>query len=196
MTNPRHVGVRFSCAPALIGIGTPFTHATHRWHSAPQMEPEEVAHGVFVIPSLNTTENLVDGNSTFIIGSGAVLVVDAPSPRLTQAHLAWLRRRTNLPVKYLVQTHRHPDHTRGTATLTDAFREVSILASEFTRRIGGRNVPAFIRTVRGGVLDSSVARLNIMSRFRERFEGSDLDRQWAFDNYFLGYRRAFGEAAV
>ena len=36
------------------------------------------------------------------------------------------------------------------------------------------------------------ARLN-MSRFRELFAGSDPDRQWAFDNYFHGYRRAFNE---
>jgi glyoxylase-like metal-dependent hydrolase (beta-lactamase superfamily II) len=48
--------------------------------------------------------------------------------------------------------------------------------------------------VRDGLpFDQVKARVN-MSRFRQIFAGSDPDRQWAFDNYFLGVRRAFDEA--
>jgi hypothetical protein len=34
-----------------------------------------------------------------------------------------------------------------------------------------------------------------MSRFRALFARSDPEREWAFDNYFLGIRRAFDEAS-
>ncbi len=148
----------FIAIPTLAASATALAQEA-RSQGTSQPQPEEVARGVFVFPSFNTTENLVDGNSTFIIGSRAVLVVDAPSPRLTAEHLAWLRRRTNLPVKYLVQTHWHPDHTRGTATLLDVYPNMAILASEFTRRIGGRKIPAFVRSVGAGILDSALARL-------------------------------------
>jgi cyclase len=160
MTKPPHVVLRFACALTLIGIGPVSAHSPRPTQTPAPVgpEPEEVARGVFVFPSLNTTQNLVDGNSTYIIGSRAVLVVDAPSPRLTREHLAWLRRRTKLPVTYLVQTHWHPDHTRGTATLKDTFPSMAILASEFTRRIGGRKIPPFARSFRGDFGDTVLVR--------------------------------------
>lgn len=167
----------FALTLALVGTGA----LPSRREPLQETVPEEVAHGVFVFPSFNATENLVDGNATVIIGSRAVLLVDAPSPRLTREHLAWLRRRTALPVKYLVLTHWHTDHTRGTATVVDAFPDVSILASEYTRRIGGRRIPAFIRQYAGDFVDSAIARVSrrIVSRLDPQGKPAspfDLDR--------------------
>jgi len=167
MINPSQLGLRVCLALTFAGVGTVSIPPAHRQETA----PEEVARGVFVFPSFNTTENLVDGNATIIIGSRAVLLVDAPSSRLTREHLAWLRRRTTLPVKYLVQTHWHTDHTRGTATVTDAFPDVVILASEYTRRIGGRRIPAFIRDYGGDFVDSAIARLERRVASRQDAQG-------------------------
>jgi glyoxylase-like metal-dependent hydrolase (beta-lactamase superfamily II) len=120
------------------------------------LKPVQVAPGVFVFESNNSTENSVDGNSTYIIGSKAVLVVDAPSGRLTTQHLAWLRTQTKLPVRYLVNTHWHPDHTRGNYVLADSFPGLAILASEFTKRIGDRKMPVIVARTREPVPDSMV----------------------------------------
>ena len=46
----------------------------------------------------------------------------------------------------------------------------------------------------GLTFEQAKSRIN-MSRFRQLFAGPDPDRQWAFDNYFLGIRRAFDEAS-
>jgi glyoxylase-like metal-dependent hydrolase (beta-lactamase superfamily II) len=121
------------------------------------VEPAEVAPGVFVFPSLNTTEDLVDGNSTYIIGSKAVLIVDAPSTRLTLQHLAWLRSRTNLPVRYLVTTHWHPDHTSGNHVLADSCPGLAILGSEFTKRVGDLRTPPYVAQTRAGLTDLTEA---------------------------------------
>ena len=118
--------------------------------------PVQVAPGVFVFESNNATEGSVDGNSTFIIGSKAVLAVDAPSGRLTTQHLAWLRTKTKLPVRYLVNTHWHPDHTRGNYVLADSFPGLQILASEFTKRIGDRKMPSIVARTREPVPDSMI----------------------------------------
>jgi cyclase len=53
-------------------------------------------------------------NAGFVIGKDAVLVVDtfiAPQP--AQQLLAAIRRLTNLPVRYVINTHYHLDHTGG-----------------------------------------------------------------------------------
>lgn len=141
-------GAGFVLAGALSGFRHP---------STPQAtEPEEVAPGVFVFPSDNATTSIPDGNSTYIIGSRGVLVVDAPSMRLTREHLAWLRRKTSLPVRYLVNTHAHLDHTSGNQILADTFPGLAILASEFTKRIGDRRNPSVIARGRAGESDSTV----------------------------------------
>lgn len=121
------------------------------------VQPVEVAPGVFVFPSYNTMDISVDGNSTFIIGSTAVLVVDAPSTKLTAAHLAWLRQHTKVPIRYLVNTHWHADHIRGNQVLADSCPGLSILASEFTKRVGDRRGPVVMARMKRGYADSTLA---------------------------------------
>lgn len=153
--------------PAALSASTqlPFPQAS---------EPEEVAPGVFVFPSDNATTNIPDGNSTYIIGSNAVLVVDAPSMRLTRQHLAWLRQKTSVPVRYLVNTHAHLDHTSGNQILADAFPDLRILATEFAKRIGDRRNPSVIARARAGESDSTVAGLKRLIASGRDEEGKEL----------------------
>lgn len=63
----------------------------------------------------SSTEGL-GANSGFVVGSESVLVIDS---RFSYSHarqlLAAIRSVTDLPVKYLVNTHYHPDHVWGNA---------------------------------------------------------------------------------
>jgi glyoxylase-like metal-dependent hydrolase (beta-lactamase superfamily II) len=95
--------------------------------------PTEVAPGIFAFTPNNTTDGLPDGNATVIIGSKAVLVVDAPSVRLSREHLRWIQSKTSLPVRYVVNTHWHLDHMSGNQVYADQFPGVEIIASGETR---------------------------------------------------------------
>jgi quinoprotein relay system zinc metallohydrolase 2 len=81
---------------------------------------EEIAPGNFV--HYGTLEerapaNLGDqANIGFIVGDRCVAVVDSGgSFRVGEALLSALRRRTSLPVCYVILTHVHPDHALGAA---------------------------------------------------------------------------------
>lgn len=79
---------------------------------------EEVAPGVFVHQGRYETftpENAGDtSNAGFVIGKDGVAVIDTGgSAQVGEALLAAIRQRTGLPIKYVINTHMHPDHVFG-----------------------------------------------------------------------------------
>lgn len=81
----------------------------------PAFTVRELAKGVYAAVSARA-----GGNSGFVIGNDGLLVIDtfisqAPARDL----LAEIRKVTNLPVKYVVNTHYHLDHVAGNAIFTE-----------------------------------------------------------------------------
>ena len=123
--------------PAMPAAAQPLTSRT----------VDAVADGIFVIrhPGLS---GWVEGNTTVIVGERDVLVVDACfTAGSAREDIAEIRRRTRLPVRYLVNTHWHQDHTAGNAEYVEAFPGMAIVAHPMTATMLVNTSPTLVSDI-------------------------------------------------
>ncbi len=107
----------------------------------------QLAEGVYVIRHPDAPDGFPQGNTTVIIGSMEVFVVDSCYlPSAAREDIAQIRKWTQKPVRYLLNTHWHFDHTMGNGTYWEAFPALLIIAQVETRNhIAGYNPGWFER---------------------------------------------------
>src|SRR5690348_9679224 len=112
----------------------------------------KLADGIYTIRHKDAPDTFPQGNTTVIIGDREVLVVDSCYlPSSAREDIAEIRRWTNKPVRYLVNTHWHFDHTMGNGTYWDAFPGLSIIAhTETAKQSVGYNPGWFERFPKRG----------------------------------------------
>jgi glyoxylase-like metal-dependent hydrolase (beta-lactamase superfamily II) len=80
---------------------------------------KQVGPGVYA--AIDGPEHKAGANAGFVIGDDGVLVIDSFfNPDAARALVAEIRRITPKPIRYLVNTHYHLDHTAGDQVMRDA----------------------------------------------------------------------------
>lgn len=96
---------------------------------------KKIGDGVYA--AISPDRSKAGSNSGFIVGANGVAVVDTfigtdPAKEL----LAEIRKVTNLPIRYVINTHYHLDHTGGNAVFAEAGATI----------VAHRNVRSWLRT--------------------------------------------------
>jgi glyoxylase-like metal-dependent hydrolase (beta-lactamase superfamily II) len=112
----------------------------------------KIAEGIYTIRHKDAPDTFPQGNTTVIIGDREVLVVDSCYlPSSAREDIAEIKKWTAKPVRYLVNTHWHFDHTMGNGTYWDAFPGLSIIAhTETAKQSVGYNPGWFERFPKRG----------------------------------------------
>jgi glyoxylase-like metal-dependent hydrolase (beta-lactamase superfamily II) len=79
------------------------------------MDVQHVSGGVYMMVGAG-------GNTTIHIGPDGVLIVDTQFAPLSGKILAEVRKLTDLPIRWIVNTHMHEDHTGGNEAIAKAGR--------------------------------------------------------------------------
>jgi cyclase len=102
---------------ALLTIATPASAQTPQ--PAPPFVLKTLAPGVYA--AIDGPGHKAGSNAGFVIGDDGVVVIDAFfTPGAARALLAQIHALTPKPVRYLVNTHYHVDHTGGDAVFREA----------------------------------------------------------------------------
>ena len=99
-----------------------------------KLEVLKIADGVYGAIFSEPRMDPVESNSVIIINRDSVLVVDANrTPATARAVIAEIRKLTDKPVRYVVNSHWHDDHIFGNQSYREAFPQVEFVAHRNTR---------------------------------------------------------------
>lgn len=95
----------------------------------------KVAEGVHAFIAPEPRSGMVQGNSTLIVGETSAMVIDSGQfPLFAERMIADIRKITNKPVRYLVNTHWHGDHLLANVAYKKAWPDLTIVSTGFTKK--------------------------------------------------------------
>jgi glyoxylase-like metal-dependent hydrolase (beta-lactamase superfamily II) len=97
-------------------------------------EFRRLANGIYMTVQADPLHDPVQGNTIAIVNDDDVVVVDANIlPSMTREVIAAIRRVTDKPVRYLINTHAHSDHHYTNQLYRQTWPGVEIVAHPLTR---------------------------------------------------------------
>ena len=137
---------------------------------------------VHVLPVQGRVYMLVGagGNITIQLGDDGIVLVDSQYAELSDKILAAVRELSDLPIRYIINTHVHPDHTGGNASLA---------------RAGAGIAPSAPGQGAVGTAATIIAHENVLTRMTQDQPPVPTDA-WPNTTYFSGTKELYmnGEA--
>lgn len=115
---------------ALVVAGVAFCAVAA--HADQLFDVKPVAQGVYAAIARPTFRP--NGNAVIVLLEEGVLLVDTESkPSAAEELIAYIKQITDKPLKYIVITHFHADHTQGASTYLKVWPQAEIISSDATR---------------------------------------------------------------
>jgi len=113
----------------------------------PGPQKVEIAEGIyqFISPDVGAD---VDGNSIAVVTDHDILIFDSNVlPATARNVLTEIRKITPKPVRYVVNSHWHPDHWDGNEMYAREFPDLEIIANQDTRRLMAHTMNVYVKTL-------------------------------------------------
>ena len=124
----------FSVSLFVISCAALASIAAHAADTAVAVQKVQIADGIYQF-STAPDGYVPNGNSVVIVNEKDVLVFDTfTRPSTARTVLTEIRKITDKPVRYVVNSHHHPDHWSGNEVYLQAFPNLEIIASEQARQ--------------------------------------------------------------
>lgn len=130
--------LRRTCAQILIATFLVLVHFAPSCFAKDfgKVTSQKVAEGIYLFTTTPYGDVGLSGNSVAIVSDDGVLVFDSNgTPETAATVLAEIRKLTDKPVRYLVNSHWHWDHWGGNQTYLAAFPLLQIITHEKTREL-------------------------------------------------------------
>jgi glyoxylase-like metal-dependent hydrolase (beta-lactamase superfamily II) len=107
----------------------------------------KIGEGIYLFISPDVGAD-VDGNSIAVINDHDVLVFDSNVlPSTARNVLTEIRKLTPKPVRYVLNSHWHPDHWGGNEMYAKEFPDLEIIANQDTRRLMESTMNVYVKTL-------------------------------------------------
>ncbi len=120
---------------------------------AANFEIQEIGKNIYAVIRKDPPGLMCDGNSVIIINKDHVVIVDAPEA--SNEIIKELKKMTDKPVRYVINTHWHDDHITGNQAYHDAYPNAEFIAHknilEYLPHQGLINRNNMISSAPGGV---------------------------------------------
>lgn len=150
--------------------------------ATPDFEVQKIADGIFAVIRNEPPSLWFNPNTIFIIGKKETIVVDSNiSSEYTKAVLAALRKITDKPVRYVINTHWHEDHIMGNRVYRDAFPNAEFIGHKSTLT----DLPTVGAANRKGSIENGAGFVKLLKSLTEK--GENLAGQKLTEEERLGY---------
>lgn len=180
------------CFPLCVLVGTHLAIA----QQAVRIEKVQIADGIYQFIS-GPDGYVPNVNSVVIVNQNDVVIFDTfTRPSSARAELTEIRKITDKPVRYVVNSHWHPDHWSGNEVYAAEFPKAEFIATEETRRLM-LNIASAWPAMYRAQLSSDQADLDRQIRTGKQSDGTALsDEQRRKDEDTMTLERDFIAEAV
>jgi cyclase len=145
-------------------------------------EVQKIAVDVYAVIRREPPSLWFNPNTVFVVGKKDVIVVDTNiSSQHTREVLAELKKITDKPVRFVINTHWHEDHIIGNRVYREAFPNVKFIAHKSTLA----DLPTVGAANRKGTLENGAGFVKLLKSSIEK--GENLAKQKLTDEERLGY---------
>jgi len=129
-----HTGLAFVLTALCFAAPFPLRAVDTQTPEPPQRKITKLAEGIYAIEHEENSAGFNNGNTTVIIGERQVFVVDTCFlPSEARADIAQIRKWTDKPVSFVLNTHFHNDHNLGNRVYMNTFPALTIIAHTRTK---------------------------------------------------------------